>query len=223
MKTTHLSIAVALLALAGTASAQKAGTWSVEAGVTQLAPQVTSGDLSAPAFPGTKADVSDNTQPTGAVNYMVTDAIGLSVPLGLGFKHDIIGAGRAQGFGKLADVKVLPITMLAQYRFLDANAKFRPYVGAGLAYAKFYKARGSAALTALTAIPGVAAPTTLSVDSKLGVAVQVGAVIDIDEKWYVNANYIKTFLKTRAVFSTGQTQDIKLDPNAFTIAVGYKF
>ncbi len=217
----HTTIALAILAAASTAYAQKAGTISLEAGVTQLSPQVTSGDLSAPAFPNTKADVSSDTGLTGAANYMATDNIAVNVPLGLGFKHTITGAGRAEGFGKLAEVRVLPITVLAQYRFGQASSQFRPYLGAGLTYAKFYKATGSAALTALTNPGGT--PTTLTVESKLAPTVQLGLLFGINEKWFVNAHYAKTFLKTKTNFSTGQTQDIKLDPNAFSLGVGYKF
>jgi outer membrane protein len=221
MKTTHISLAAALLVAAGCASAQKAGTLSLEVGITKLAPQVTSGDLSAPAFPATQSDVGSDTGLTGAANYMVTDNIAVNVPLGLGFKHEITGAGRAAGFGKLADLRVLPVTVLGQYRFGDANAKFRPYVGAGLTYAKFYKEQGSAALTALTNPGGT--PTTFSVGSKLAPAVQVGMVFNLSDKWFVNAHYVKTFLKVSTTFSTGQTQDLKLNPNAFSAAVGYKF
>jgi len=32
-----------------------------------------------------------------------------------------------------------------------------------------------------------------------------------------------TFLKTRATLSTGQTLDMKLDPNSYSLAVGYTF
>ena len=35
------------------------------------------------------------------------------------------------GVGKLGTVKSLPMTLLAQYRFGDANSAFRPFVGAG--------------------------------------------------------------------------------------------
>ncbi len=45
MKTTHVSLAAALMLAAGCASAQKAGTLSLEVGITKLAPQVSSGDL----------------------------------------------------------------------------------------------------------------------------------------------------------------------------------
>jgi outer membrane protein len=221
MKTTHICFTIALLTSVSGAWAQKAGTISLELGVTQLAPQVSSGDLSVPAFPNTKADVSSATGISGALNYMATDSIAVNIPLGLGFKHDINGSARAQGFGKLAQVRVLPITVLAQYRFGDADAKFRPYLGAGLTYAKFYKETGSAALTALTNPGG--SPTTLSVESKIAPTIQVGALFNFGEKWFVNAHYAKTFLKVKTSFSTNQTQELKLDPNAFSFGVGYKF
>jgi outer membrane protein len=220
---TNLSLVAAAVVCAATtgAFAQKAGSISLELGLTNLSPQVKSGDLSAPAFPNTKADVSDATSLSGAVNYMVSDNIAVNVPLGLGFKHTITGAARAQGFGKLATVRALPITVLGQYRFGQANATFRPYLGAGLTYAYFFKETGSAALTALTNPGG--APTTLSVKAQLVPSVQLGAIYNINEKWFLNGHYVKTFVTAKTTFSTGQTQDIKLNPDALSLAVGYKF
>jgi outer membrane protein len=69
--------AVAVLAISGGALAQKAGSLSVSVGVTNLKPDVTSGDLSAPTLPGSKVDVGGNTQLTGAVNYMVLSTTSL--------------------------------------------------------------------------------------------------------------------------------------------------
>jgi outer membrane protein len=221
MTITKLSVAAACLLAAGAACAQRAGTITVEAGITNLTPKVTSGDLSAPAFPNSKSDVKGDTQITGAVNYSVTDDLVLSVPLGLGFKHDIVGAGRIEALGKIGEVKALPITALLQYRFLGAQASFRPYIGAGVTYAKFYGTKGTAALTALTA-PG-SAGTTLAVDSKVAGSLQLGAVFNVNDKIYVNGNMIKTFLSTRTNLSTGQSIDAKLDPLALSLAVGTKF
>jgi outer membrane protein len=212
-------IAAALLAASCGAWAQKAGSWSASVGVTHLAPDVTSGVLT--GTPGATADVTSNTQLTGAVNYAMTDNIVLHVPIGFGFKHDIIGQGFAAGTGKLAEVKALPITAIAQYRFGAANATFRPYVGGGLTYARFYKARGTAALTALTNLGGPA--TTLKIDSKLAPTIQLGLAYDLNARWYLDGSYTKTFLKTRATMSTGQTLDTKLNPDGFTLQVGYKF
>ena len=71
----------AALAACGLASAQSAGTWSARVGVTNLSPDVSSGNLSAPSFPNTKVDAKGNTQLSGGINYMLTDNLALDLPL----------------------------------------------------------------------------------------------------------------------------------------------
>ncbi len=223
MKTSiGLSTLAALMALAGAAQAQTAGRWAVRAGVTNINPQVTSGNLSAPSLPGTQADVQDDTQLSGGVTYMLTNNLALDVPLALPFTHDITGAGAIQGVGKIGEVRALPVTALLQWRFGEPNAQIRPYLGAGPTYAKLYKARSTAALSALTG-GTPATPTTLSMESKLGLSLQAGVVININDRWFVDGSIVKTYIKTRATLSTGQTLDAKLDPVTVSIGVGYRF
>lgn len=214
--------AVACVALAGTAQAQSAGDWLVRAGATQIRPQVSSGDLSAPSLAGTQADVKSASQLSGGITYMFSDHVDIDLPLALPFKHDIVGAGAVAGVGKIGEVKALPITLLAEYRFMDAGSRFRPYVGAGLTYAEFFKARSTAALSALTGGTPTD-PTTLKVDSKLGFTVDIGASYAINDHWFVDASVTKTLLKTTTHLSTGQTMDIKLDPVSVSAAIGYRF
>ena len=95
-------------------------------------------------------DVRADTQLAGGITYMLTDHWAVDVPLALPFKHNIMGAGAIAGVGKIGEVKALPISLLFQYRFMEPSAQFRPYLGAGPTYAKFYKARSTAALTSLT-------------------------------------------------------------------------
>ena len=214
-----LSIVSMALAMAcAPAFAQKAGSWSASLGLTQIAPDVNSGNLTAPSLPGTQADVNSNTQLTGAVNYAMSDNVVINVPLGLGFKHKVSGAGAIAGVGVIGTTKALPITLLGQYRFMDANAAFRPYVGGGVSYVKFYKETGTAVLTAITNPGGPA--TTLKFESKLAPTIQLGMVYNLSDKWYLDANYTKTFLKTRGTLSTGQTLDMTLDPNGYTFQIG---
>ena len=218
------SVFAALLATcaASGAQAQAAGTVMLRAGATQIKPHVDSGDLTAPSLPGTQADIRSSTRLSGGLTYLLTDQIAIDVPLALPFKHEIDGAGAISGVGKIGEVRSLPITVMGQYRFLDAASAFRPYVGAGLTYAKFYKAKSTTALSALTG--GTPAnPTTLSVDSKLAATLQLGASYRIDERWFVDATVLRTFLKTRTTLSTGQTLDTKIDPNTVALSVGYIF
>ena len=217
----HVLVVAAALVVSGGALAQKAGSFSAQIGVTNLAPSVSSGNLTAPSLPNTQATVNSDTEVTGAINYMLTDNIGLSVPIGYGFKHDVLGAGAIAGAGTLATTKVLPITLIAQYRFMAPEAKLRPYAGIGLTYSKFYDTNGTAVLSALTN-PGGAA-TTASFKSKWAPTVQLGLTYNLNEKWYLDASYTKTFLKAQGTLSTGQTLDMRLDPNSYTLAVGYKF
>lgn len=222
MKTQTKFIAAAAILTTGTAFAQTAGTWMARVGVTTISPQVTSGFLSAPDYMGgTKADVSSATQLSGGITYMYTDHWSVDVPLALAFQLKIIGDGALKGAGDLAEVKALPLTVFMQYRFMDANAKFRPYLGLGATYAYFFDATGSGRLTATTNPGGP--PTSLSVDGKWALTPQVGATIAIGDKWFVDMHYSKSNLRTTTHFSTRQQLDIALDPVSYGIDVGYKF
>jgi outer membrane protein len=202
--------------------AQSSSPFSVSVGVTQLRPSDSSGDLSAPALPNTKVDVANATALTGAINYKINSQVSLSIPLGFGFKHNINGAGNPliAGVGKLSEVRVLPVTALGQFHFGNFGG-LRPFIGGGLTYAKFYKEKGTAALTAATNPGGPA--TTQKTDSKLGPTLQVGGQYDLSNQVYVEGSYMKSFLKTKTTLSTGQAIDIKLNPNAFSLQVGYRF
>lgn len=216
-----LGAAVAL-ACASSAYAQSAGQITAKIGINRLTPKVESGDLSAPALPGTKAGVGSDKQPVLILSYSFTDNISAEMALGTPYKHTISGAGAIQDTGKLGTVEALPPTVFLQYRFFKPTSAFRPFIGVGPTYAYFMKERGSAAMTALTN-PGGGVPTTFKIDNKLTYSAQVGVAMNFDERWFADATVIKTRLRTDVHFSTGQTQFMKLDPVSIVLAVGYKF
>lgn len=218
MNKLHFIAAAALLA-ASAAHAQPAGSLMVRIGATMISPDVKSGDLSAPALPGTKIDVGDSTQLGGGITYMVTDNFAVDLPLALPFRHELTGAGAIAGAGKIGEVRSFPVTLIGEYRFGAPNAQMRPYVGAGLTYAKTYRERSTGTLSALTG----GSPTTFKVGSKLAPTVAAGVSYNVNEKWFVEGVVHKTFLKQTAKLSTGQTIDLKVDPWAFSIAVGTRF
>jgi outer membrane protein len=226
MKTTmnsavQLLLMAAAVTAAGTASAQSAGQWTVKAGINTITPKVKSGDISAPALPGTKAAVGSDSQPVLVIAYGLSDNISAEVHLGTPYTHELSGDGAIQGVGKLGTVKVLPPTAFVQYRFFSPATMLRPYFGLGLTYAYNMETTGSGQLTAITNAGPT--PTTFKVDNKLAAGVQAGLALNFTERWFADVAVSKTFLKTQVHFSSGQQQDITLDPLAVSVAVGYKF
>ena len=222
MKKSIAFLTFSALALAASmASAQSAGTWLGRVGATTIAPQVSSGDMTAPSFAGTKSDVSSASPVSGGITYMYTDNFSVDVPLALPFTHKLIGAGALAGAGQIGEVQALPLTVFFQYRFMEADSQFRPYVGIGGTYAYFFNEKGGAALTAMTNPGGPT--TTIKVDSKFTITPQIGLTYAINDKLFVDVFYSKTMLKTRNTFSTGQTLDVTLDPASYGITIGTKF
>lgn len=222
MKTHPLAMACALMLAAGATHAQTAGTWMLRGGLTSITPQVDSGNLSASSLPGTQIDADSDSRLGGGLTYMLTNHWAVDLPLALPFQHNLTGAGAIQGVGKIGEAKALPMSVFGQYRFGEAQAQFRPFVGAGLTYAKFYKERGNATLTAITG--GTSSnPTTLSLDSKLALSIQAGATVALNDRWFVEGTVVKTFLKTKGTLSTGQTIDVTLDPLTLCLGIGYRF
>jgi len=214
--------AVLLAGCALGAQAQKAGTWFGGIGATRIDPNTESGTLSPPSAPNTKVDIGADTQPTLFLGYMLTDNWSVEVPVGFGFEHDINGAGAIGGTGKIGSTKVLPVSAFVQYRFLEPTARFRPYLLGGVTYAYFYGERGSATLNALNPAnpPG---GTTLDIESKFGWSLGLGMTVTLTERWFLDAHYARTWLKTTTTLNSGQKIDTKLDPDVWTASVGYRF
>lgn len=222
MKSKFLLGAAATLLTAGSAFAQSAGSVVVYAGAAQIKPQVESGDLTAPSLAGTKVDVKKASSFVGGVTYYWTDNISIDLPIAAPFKHDVVGAGAIEGTGKLGTVKSLPMTLLAQYRFGDASSAFRPFVGAGPTYGYFFKPRATATLSGITG--GTPSnPTTLSMKSRLGATLELGAAYNVTKDWSASLSVTKTFIKTTGSLSTGQTIETTLDPVSIKFGVGYRF
>lgn len=217
-----LCLATAGLLCAAAAQAQSAGTFIVRAGGTTITPDVDSADLTAPSLIGTKIDVKKASQVSGGITYMWTDNIAIDVPIAPPFKHDVVGDGAIANVGKLGTVKSLPFTVMAQYRFGTPTSTFRPYVGAGGVYAKFFKPKATAALSGLTG--GTPAnPTLLSMKSVGGPAIQAGLAVNLGGNWSLDVDVKKVFLKTTGRLSTGQTIETTLDPLAVSVGIAYSF
>ena len=93
----------------------------------------------------------------------------------------------------------------------------------GLSYVNFKDAKGSAVLNGINPINPSGGSTGLKMDSKLALSPGLGVFIRIDDRWFVDVSYAKTFLKTTTTLSTGQTIETTLNPGTTTLGVGYRF
>ena len=214
-------VATAALCGAGAVHAQAAGEVMVQLGWNKIMPKVKSSDLSAPSLPGSQINIKSASALFATLTYMVTDDISVEALGGLPYKHDIEGAGAVSGVGKIGSIHQISPTVLLQYRFLAADGPFRPYIGGGPTFAKFYGTKGSAALTAVTNPGGP--PTTIGGDTEWGASLQAGANYKIDKHWFVDASVIKTFISTKAQLSTGQETKARLNPISINASIGYTF
>ena len=219
-----LSAITALTALSfgSAAQAQSQGSWLVRGGITQLAPQVTSGNLSAPSLTGVQSGVSNSTQLSGGITYMLSNSVAIDLPLALPFKHNLYGTGSIAGVGKIGDTKAIPATVMVQYRFGEAGGLFRPYLGLGVTYAKFDGEHATAVLSGLTGGTPLM-PTTLSIQSKFAATMQVGASYKIDERGLWMVPLPKHLLKLATLCPPVKPWTSPSTPLACSLGVGMRY
>lgn len=133
--------------------------------------------------------------------------------------HDLEGTGDLEGLGTIGDVWALPPTLTLQYHF-QPDAKVRPYVGVGLNYTIFYNEKATSALN------NAIGNTSISLDDSVGVAVQAGVDVDINDNWFWNADIKWIQIETEATLNTGgaiNTVDVELDPIVAGVGIGRRF
>lgn len=174
--------------------------------------------------------------------------------LGLGFVHDTsdrwsvelaLGAAptvhaRARGVNwtllgvvegtRIADVDVLSPTVFVNWHLRGREARWDPFVGAGLNYTRFGRPR------ALAPLVQALGPSQLSLSDGWGVAAHAGLIHHIDSHWSLIASvsgaevrstltiisYAAEGLSPGLVTSQSSTR-IAFRPAAYTLAVGYSF
>ena len=220
-KMVKLLSSAALLTFSAGVMAQEAGSIMVKAGYAYFDPIVSSDDLSPPSIPGVKVNVSPAHTEIITATYMFTDHLSAEFYGGIPLKHKISAAGSMQGAGVIGTVKQLPPTLFGQYRFLEANATIRPYLGLGITYVHFEDETGNALLTAITNPGGPG--TTFTVKDAWGITPQIGFTAAINKRWFIDFSVNKSIVKTTTNLSTGEYINTRLNPVVSQISVGYRF
>jgi len=216
-----LAAAVAVMTLATGAatgaSAQTANDWQVARKgdwiVTGRITDVSSGAddsifTSGGVDTGLNVDVGNSTMPTLGFTYFLTDNFSVEAILGT-TQHEI----RAQGPGTdvaVHETWVLPPVVTLQYRPMP-EARFSPYVGAGINYMLFYSGEDKNGFT-------------VDLEDGFGYALQAGADVALTGPWTLNVDVKKVWFDTEATVNGGAlTSDVNLDPWVVSVGFGRKF
>lgn len=186
------------IALAGSVASAAQGDWLGRARVININPDASSSALNLNASTETTLELD--------FTYFVTNNLGLELILATR-EHDITSGGTPVG-----SVALLPPTLTLQYHFAPDSPSFRPYVGAGINYTRFYDINLSNG--------------TLTVDnSSWGGALQIGADFPINKQFFFNVDLKKIWIDTDVkTVATGATAaNFKINPLVLGVGIGMKF
>ncbi|MFG6458239.1 OmpW/AlkL family protein [Roseateles sp. BYS96W] len=115
---------------------------------------------------------------------------------------------------EIGSLKHLPPTLTLQYHF-NPTGTFRPYVGAGVNYTNFSSVEFAPAVQAALK-PGIK-------HNSYGLALQIGADIEIAKNTYLNFDVKKVKLDTTIYSNGASAGKFKVDPTLVGVGVGYRF
>lgn len=220
------------------ANAQSAGNIVVNAGWFHLAPQDSSSPLKAnilgttTTLPNSSATVSDSDTGGVSIAYFVTDNISVEGVLGYPPKMNLYGGGSLSGLGKLGSATEWSPTILLKYNFGKADAKLRPYIGAGVSYIWYSNiqltpAMQSGSFIPLTALQG---PTTVSLSNTFAPVLNAGMTYKFDKHWSIGASVSYLIFSTKANLTTQSAAGpirsetrLHINPIVTFLSLGYTF
>lgn len=121
----------------------------------------------------------------------------------------------------ISTARWLSPSLLLEYVFGSASSRFRPYVGVGVNYTKFFARQSTAAGNAASG-----GPTSISLPASVGPAATVGLSYEITDRWHVYASYSVAQVNTKLKANTAgivRTSEVHFWPNAVVLSAGYSF
>lgn len=194
---------------AAPARAEEESKFLVRVRAVNLDPADKSDAIPSLGVPSDAIHVERRVIPEVDLSYFITKNIAAELVLTYPQKHDVSLMG-----ANIGSFKHLPPTLTVQYHF-QPDAKFRPYVGAGVNYTRI----SSVDLN----VPGVG-KLDLENDS-WGGALQIGFDWMLDNRWSLNVDVKKVWIGSDvSLKATGlNVSNVSVDPVLFGVGVGYRF
>ncbi|MBK1823738.1 OmpW/AlkL family protein [Burkholderia orbicola] len=233
---------VVLVAAISGAHAQSAGQWVVNAGWSHFAPQGSADPLTVNALgqsqvmTGSGGEIASGDTFGLTATYFLTDHIAATTVMGFPPTWHLNGAGTLSGFGELGTARAWSPAIIFNYYFGQPNARFRPYLGAGVTYTWFSNIKLSNPVstgqiyfspTVGTALEG---PTSVSLSNSFAPVVNGGLTYNIDSHWSINASVAYSWVSTRATLTTRSsvgtvtsTSKFRVNPIVTFLSIGYRF
>jgi len=157
---------------------------------------------------GADVDISTAVVPELDFTYFFTKNIAAELILAT-TKHDVELDASGAGTTDLGHVWLLPPTLNLQYHFYTDD--FKPYVGAGVNYTIFY---------------GIDEGDLddIEYENSIGFSLQAGLDYNLSEKWFLNLDIKKLFLKTDVTVNNGSDDsEVEINPLIIGVGVGMRF
>lgn len=145
----------------------------------------------------------------------------VDVVLGIPPKYDVYGAGTFAPFGVIATVKEAAPTVFAIYNFGHPKDKFRPFVGLGVNYTKFFNAK-----TTASGELAAGGPSKITTTESVGLAAKAGATYNLSDQWALIGAVGYADVRTTLTVNTGSIErsgDVKFNPVTYSLTLGYRF
>jgi outer membrane protein len=228
-------VAVPGLAAAGAASADTyvSGTRGVydneiRVGMYFLQYHVNADDLQGPYVPpGVNLDVNSVSTPYFAYLRRLSPHLVGQLAAGVPPNTETVGKGPAT-LGSVpfngqvvSTAKWFSPSLIINYVFRDESEAWRPYLGAGVNYTKFYDLKSTDAGNAANG-----GPTAISLTSSFGPVITAGIRWHIKDRWSAYASYDFAYVKSDYTGNTAgviRTTTVRFNPTTVVIALGFAF
>ena len=185
-------------------------------------------DLKGPYVPpGVNVDVKSVTTPYFAYVRRLSPHLIAQLAAGVPPKTETVGKGPAT-LGSVpfngqvvSTAKWFSPSVLVNYVFRDESEAWRPYVGLGINFTRFYDLKSTAAGDAANG-----GPTAIRLSNSLGPVVTAGIRWKIQQHWSLYASYDRAWVGSDYIGNTAgvlRRTHIDFNPSTLVLSAGYAF